>query len=310
MGSQHNELRKPEMIYILGPSYSGSTILTFLLSKHPTIATIGELKASKMGDIGRYLCSCNEPILECKFWQMVTKHCAQKNLDFTVRNFDTALRANSSLANRIANATVRGEVFEKLRRAVLSALPGARKAFTHSVHRNFLISQVICELEGKAVFLDGSKTPSRLLHFVNSGFWNVKVISIVRDGRGVSNSNKKHLDISMRSSVQRWVHVSKEIRRVLRLLPNVNCIAIKYEDLCKDTTGTLLAITKFLGLSPFHIGDGITIDGDNHILGNSMRLKSTSEIRLDESWRKELSASDLSEFSHIAGRLNKQFGYT
>ena len=41
-----------DLVYILSPSYSGSTLLTFLLNTHPEIATIGELKAQALGNLG------------------------------------------------------------------------------------------------------------------------------------------------------------------------------------------------------------------------------------------------------------------
>jgi hypothetical protein len=46
-----------------------------------------------------------------------------------------------------------------------------------------------------------------------------------------------------------------------------------------------------------------------HILGNDMRLKSGSDIRLDERWRKNLSQADLATFDEVAGDLNRKYGY-
>ena len=40
-----------------------------------------------------------------------------------------------------------------------------------------------------------------------------------------------------------------------------------------------------------------------------MRLKSTSEIRLDEKWRKTLSPEDLAVFDRVAGPMNRKYGY-
>ena len=61
----------PEMIYILSPSYSGSTLLTCLLARHPDIATVGELKASALGSLDSYKCSCGELLRECQFWDRI-----------------------------------------------------------------------------------------------------------------------------------------------------------------------------------------------------------------------------------------------
>ena len=46
---------RPRLLYILAPSYSGSTLLTYLLSQHDAIATVGELKATSRGDLDTYI---------------------------------------------------------------------------------------------------------------------------------------------------------------------------------------------------------------------------------------------------------------
>jgi hypothetical protein len=45
---------------------------------------------------------------------------------------------------------------------------------------------------------------------------------------------------------------------------------------------------------------------EQHILGNAMRLGSSSEITLDERWRASI---ELTTFERIAGRLNRAHGY-
>ena len=39
-----------DLVYILAASHSGSTLLAMLLSTHPEICTVGELKATNLGD--------------------------------------------------------------------------------------------------------------------------------------------------------------------------------------------------------------------------------------------------------------------
>ena len=47
----------------------------------------------------------------------------------------------------------------------------------------------------------------------------------------------------------------------------------------------------------------------DHIIGNSMRLDVTSEIRLNERWRSMLTRQDLRTFDAVAGRINRRYGY-
>jgi hypothetical protein len=41
-----------------------------------------------------------------------------------------------------------------------------------------------------------------------------------------------------------------------------------------------------------------------------MRLDQTSDIRLDDRWRSNLTKEQLKEFDTVAGDLNRKYGYT
>lgn len=298
------------LIFILAPSYSGSTLLTFLLSRHQQIATIGELKATSMGAISEYRCSCGDLILECPFWKSVTTYCQSRGTDFSVGSFDTELRSNSGLADKLVRATVRGPVFEWARAASLDILPGARAALSNHIARNVRVADAVCAVQDKDYFLDSSKTPVRLKHFAGSRAWDLKVINLLRDGRGVANSTRKHLDISMHEASRIWARDAMEIVRLTRQLPDVPVITMRYEDLCREPEETLGAVTDKLGLQRMRMTPGSLKEGDHHILGNNMRLNSVSDIRFDEAWRTELSKEQRDAFEQTAGAVNRALGYS
>ena len=54
------------MIYIIGNSFCGSTLLGFLMSSNPHIVFIGELKIKTW--LGERSCSCGQPISSCLFY--------------------------------------------------------------------------------------------------------------------------------------------------------------------------------------------------------------------------------------------------
>ncbi len=61
---------KIRLIYILAASHSGSTLLSLLLGSHPEITTIGELKATSLGDPDQYRCShCLLLVLATVAWR-------------------------------------------------------------------------------------------------------------------------------------------------------------------------------------------------------------------------------------------------
>ena len=60
-----------KIIYILGLSYSGSTILDLLLGLHPRIFGFGELNLvyKEQIDFKKRYCSCGKKISKCSFWK-------------------------------------------------------------------------------------------------------------------------------------------------------------------------------------------------------------------------------------------------
>lgn len=304
-----NSYHRPELLFIVAPSFSGSTLLTFLLAQHPQIATIGELKATRMGDVQRYQCSCGKPILDCAFWKDVETAVNAKGMDFSLDHFGTTYVKADLVTRRLLNTAVRGKIFECVRRALITVTPGARQHLNNMLRMNYELSQAICDLQGRPIFLDGSKSPTRLMHFMNSGLWNIRALFLTRDGRGVALSNKKHHGIAMREATRRWMQISHEIKRIRSAMADESYVSVSYECLCRSPATVLQTIGDQLGLEQSSFRTDSLNSASNHIIGNSMRLGSVAAIELDEKWRTALSESELSEFDDLAGELNQSLGY-
>ena len=174
-----------DLLYILAPSFSGSTLLTYLLAQHPEIATVGELKATQMGPIEKYRCSCGELILDCNFWKTLQNGANAAGLEFSLDKFATVFEGGGSFSDRVVRASVRGELFEQVRSILLHVIPGVASRLDGLAVRNRKLADIVCQLQGGRIILDGSKDAVRLLHLINSGYWNIKVIYLQMDGRGV-----------------------------------------------------------------------------------------------------------------------------
>ena len=297
-----------DVIYILAPSYTGSTLLTFLLAQHRDIATIGELKATARGDLGTYSCSCGTLQRECAFWKQLTEEMQKAGTSFMLDDFGTHFRADSPLTDRLLRAGIRGRFFELTRYSALRLLPGSRRCLQDILERNRQLIEIICKLQGGEIFLDGSKDPVRLKYFSSADYWNVKTIYLIRDGRGATNSYMRHYSVPMETAAREWSGVHRECDRMIGELGDGVSITIHYEDLCAKPKEILDSIYAFLGLET-DIGDLCFRTSDGHILGNEMRLRSVGEIKLDERWKSTLTERDLEVFEQIAGRLNRSYGY-
>ena len=101
------------------------------------------------------------------------------------------------------------------------------------------------------------------------------------------------------------------VGHVIRLqdgLPPQQFLRIQYEELCRHTTRVLDRIAAFAGVDPFpELVDFRKCP--HHILGNRMRMASSSEIVLDESWRTRLTPSQLREILRRTNRERRMLNY-
>lgn len=297
------------LAYIVSSSFSGSTLLTFLLAGHSDIATVGELKGQALGDVDKYDCSCGVRIRTCPFWCELQKRLCDRGVQFSLDDFGTHFRVRHLPAlDRVMRARVRGRCLEAVRRAVLAAWPAAAAFVRDTVSRNAQIIQTIMAMRSAPVFLDGSKDPVRAEYLRRSGLFDMTLIRMVRDGRGNSCSYMKHHGLDMTAAATEWRETYRESQRLYDQFENDRRLTIRYEDLCDDPAATVHRVTDMLGLERQPIvADFRSVD--QHIVGNAMRLASSSQIHLDQKWRDALTGDDLNAFERVAGALNRRLGY-
>jgi hypothetical protein len=302
-----------KVVYIMGHGYSGSTLLTFLLSTHPQIGSIGELgiapRAKEDLRPEEYLCSCGTPVRDCGFWQRVSREMAARGHRFDIWEADLEFRAlDGGLADLLLRAVQRGPVLETARHAGLHLIPGARRRRDGILSRIESLIDIVSTLKGCEVFLDSSKRPERATFMQRSGKFDLRVIHLVRDGRAVSWSSMKHLKIGPADAARSWLADNRGSEHARRYFPADRWMTLRYEDLCANPDATLARIHAFAGIpsrNGFHNFRAI----DHHIIGNQMRLSSTSEIRLDERWKQALTAEQMTTIERLVDPLNRRYGY-
>lgn len=294
--------------YIASPSFSGSTLLTFLLNAHPDICTVGELKGGMRDGYG-YVCSCGVPCGECRFWRDVIEGHARQGVVFDLNDFRTRFeRQPGRLAGKVLGAHVRGSVAEWVRDAAVTLWPSLRNGRDRTLRAIEHFARVSSAVTGASVFLDASKDPFRLKYLPGLRGFRLKVVRLVRDGRGVVNSMMRNEGYSVDAAARSWRRTSTELDRMEAKIPACDRLRVSYEALCRAPDQTLAAIYGLLGLDPSRAAADYR-EVEHHILGNRMRLRSSSEIRLDEKWRLEMSEESLAAFEREAGDLNRKLGY-
>lgn len=311
--SRAPSLPKTRFAFILAHSFSGSTLLSFLLGTHPEIATVGEMFIAPSHNTGDYPCSCGEPIDRCAFWRQVSDEMAARGVPFDVRGADSSLTAASygRLGSRVVWAEPRGAFLEGVRRAALRLMPGVRRELDRRIAVNRHLAEVVLGLRNGRVFVDATKRPGRALLLRRDPQLDLQVIHLVRDGRAVSRSTIRNLGRTVEDGARSWAASMRRCEDLRRSLPAERWLTVRHEDLCRDPQEALGRIFGFLGVSPEETGDfrGDFRASDHHIIGNRMRLSRTSEIRLDERWRTELAPDQLRTVERIAGPELHRYGY-
>ena len=322
---------KIRLAYILAASHSGSTLLAMLLNSHPDICTVGELKATSLGDPAKYRCSCQRLIRECPCWCGIRQDMAARGIDFDVTSAGTDIRTGMShYARRLLKPLCRNPFFETLRDTTLSLSSSWRHGLPTILARNRALIECVAARSGAQIIVDSSKIGIRLKYLLQMPEIDISVIRLVRDGRGVAltyvdpvrfadaqnpslrgggtGTNRDGERLSITSAAREWRRSNEEAETLLARLPASQWTEVRYENLCSHPHETLQQLVRFLGTDP----DKVAIDFrtvKHHVVGNGMRLDSTNEIRLDERWRSELSPHDLAQFNSIAGNLLHQLGY-
>ena len=322
----------PRLAYLLAASHSGSTLLAMALGAHPELCTVGELKATHLGDPERYRCSCQQLIKDCPFWEKLSRTMSSKGVtDFHITRAGTSIHeVHSPYAQRLLAPLLRGPGLEWVRDAALSVSPAWRKHLRETQRRNLAFIASLHEVTGARWILDSSKVALRLKYLLPIPTLETKVIRVIRDGRAValtytdearfadatdpglrgggSGDHRPTAQGNMTDAANEWKRSNEAADAILARLPRSQWTDVRYEELCLQPEATLRRLCAFLGVDPAKIDLNFRAR-EQHVVGNGMRLDTTSEIRIDERWKTHLSAADLEIFEQVAGPLNRHYGY-
>ncbi len=319
-----------QLVYVVAASHSGSTLLSMLLNTHEEIATAGELKAVNLGDPSLYRCSCHAFIQECSFWADVNASMRRCGHEFEIWDPKTDFNTvDSAYAKKLLGGLVRPAPLESVRQFALSLSPSWRRAQREALRRSVDLVHSVAEVAGVDVVVESSKVGQRLLQLDKAPDLDIHVVRMIRDGRAVAltymrpnefadakdeklrgggRGGYRDNHLSMTEAAHEWRRSNEEAEALLPQLSVSSMTTVKYEDLCEDPSGVLSQIYTNIGLKPSS-DIGQFKDAVHHVIGNGMRLDRESHVTLDDSWKRELTESDLRAFDQEAGELNRRYGY-
>lgn len=314
--------RRVQLLYILGSSRSGSTLLSVLLSNHSEIQGVGELlylgldrapsrSSNDPASPRERVCTCGEGFDTCPFWRRVGEILEREGLSLDATQTSVRLRPPfGRYALPAVPEVLLGIGSERLLEEGRRRSERVRRVL-ETAQDAWRIFAAAAEASGASVVADDSKRPDSALALYRtcpegSSF---RLVHLLRDGRASTYSIMGYRDLSMAEAAWNWRRRTIGALLAYSRIPRSLRMRVRYEDLCADPKRELRRICSFLGV-PYEEGMELPAAATTHRFGGSSspRLQAP-EVRLDERWRRELGAEELRTFRRRAGPLNRLLGY-
>ncbi len=312
-----------KVLYIIGAGRSGSTILDITLGNHPEIESVGELRnITDSAWVGRSarspFCACGRRLDArgaaevCPFWSNVRRRWLQR-----------------ATPGEIGGYVLLQNDFERVRswpRLLCERhAPSARFRDYHRLTRSLFES--IRAASGKTVIVDSSKSPLRAVALAITPGIDLRLIHLVRDGRGVTSSRRKSLDKdpeagvwwnhkarSVWNTAASWVGANLASEGARRLVGPGRSVRVRYEDFATNPVGTMAKIGDLVELDLTELARaaaaGAPLRANHNVGGNRMRMSEDIRLRPDAGeWRRALSAREQRLSWALMGWLMLRYGY-
>lgn len=302
--------RRLRVAYLLGTSYCGSTLLSFLAATHPRVTSVGEVspnrKVRRRGTES-FLCSCQRVIRECPFWTEIFRRVQADGLEMSGDNWSNAYTYVNPVVHRLLDGFSHRRVWRGVQRAAEAALifPRLHLRRVNAVNVSFL--RAALDVDDADVFFDACKGAGRLNRLLELEELDVLVIRVSRDVRAFVRSARKRGQ-GAAEAAQEWVSHQRASDQVLSRVPQDRIMHLRYEDLASDPTGEMNRLFVHMGVEPFDIPE-LVDPAKYHVIGNSMRLRGPFRVQLSERWRDELTESESRIALQVGGEYQERFGY-
>jgi hypothetical protein len=281
------EKRLP-LSFLLANWYSGATLLTLLLNKHPHVVSNGELFPGRTnGEVKRVDCSCRSPITTCAFYRGAASHMwSDGSYDPTLFRWTPIFSRNQKLQRALTTTRVLGRRKHHFRQLV----PGIRRRIRDFMSaQEELMSKALQMLQG-TVYLDGCKSIARAELFLSQPeYGTTPIVLLVRKPDSWCASwMAKRPKASVRDAIRTWTEYNLRSLRLAQAFPDTRLHIVRYEDLCSDPAWSLRRILQFLQLE--YCQEVLSPDSrvEHHVLGNNMRLDFDGRVRPAKDRGKEL----------------------
>ncbi len=309
--AERPEKEMTRVLLIAGWGRSGSTILANVLGSAPGVLTLGEINNIwERGFEEDLHCSCGEPFSACSLWQPVASRAFGD--DFA----DVGTRAKTTGAGL-------GNTWLLRRRLpfVGSRLAGREVEYAKMVESLY---SAAAEETGARLLVDASKSPWHCAVAASLASFDVSVLHLYRDPRGVAHSLRKKIDYdpsgrkiemdrhSSTASSLAWIYRNRLVESEWR--GSERFLQMRYEDFVADPQAAVAEIQRLVGLEdldvPFVNHNKVDIAPTHNISGNPVRFRRGAvALRPDDEWKQALPRLTRAYIRFITWPHMSHFGY-
>ncbi len=288
------------IVFILGTGRSGSTLLNMMLGSCQDLFSLGDfIKFPEWVEQNR-VCTCGKAISQCSFWTEVL------------------IKSGAKRGNKLDNLKKQpASVFQTLLSTVKILLSGKSLSFSIDKETLYQIFYATHEISEAQWLIDSSKQAWWLMELYHIPNIRLKVLHLVRDGRGYIHSKQKLRIMETPLGIQKSASTPVCKATIYCMLMNFLSMLIgrkffkndyrlvRYEDLTSNPEREIQAIFEFLGVPFEKINFSSPISGEYHnIAGNNSKFSGFKVIKQDDTWKYNLSPGQKMAFVLLGGWLN------
>jgi len=304
---------KTKVVYVVGASRSGSTIFDTILGNHDSVESVGELiNAPRAWADEDEHCACGELAKSCGFWREVRNEWTKLTPGLPHEENWRAIQRKFERSRHIGRILIHG------RKQSLD--------FQRYAHGVTELYRAIQRVSGKPVILDSSKNPIRALTLSYVNAIDLRLIHLVRDGRGVAWSFKKAYKKDAAKGVQQdlpsrpiarsaasWWLANTLAELAMKRIDSSKKGRLRYEDFVSHPQEMLKIVGGISGLSFQSVADKLAENKEftvgHTVAGNRVRLLGKVKIQQDIEWVSGLSGGEKRLFWILAGHMARRYGY-
>ncbi|MCU7940415.1 MAG: sulfotransferase [gamma proteobacterium symbiont of Bathyaustriella thionipta] len=307
--------------FICSASYSGSTILDITLGGHDDIVSLGEFSFFNKAIALNQRCSCGTNVVECEQWKVLIEIIKQRyDSDLLAKPYD--LIQWDTMAGHVIDANYQTPKYllEKRFRSFLCDIKYSFKKnslldiplpelLQSGVQNAINLYDLVLEQLDKKHIIDSSKNIHKAVSIYEQQPSKVKIIYLIRDGRGVVNSFLSK-GRPRKKSFSAWKKYNlRALKLFKKRVPEDALHIVRYEDFVENTAACVKNICSFLDVE-FHPEMLDISRGKRHLVnGNQTMYNRGKGLVADTKWLTELKPADEHYFYKKCGRLNQELGY-